>query len=172
MSALKTHCCRPNGADLEASREMLDLILEHLPQRYPEHFSTHSGSDGRVSALTPLGTIEDVGRWREQAPLHLAGNLVQEDLIMIRNEGDQTHRVSSGYVVFSFGRVGERIGMDLQQIHQNVNRFPSDLNKPSPDFRQGSSRQAHLEKNLVDLVRLGPASESLPIERPTSHRPP
>jgi len=127
-SADATH----GGDSLPAQREVLDMVLEHLPRRFPRSFSL----DGRRLRVhvEGAGCEYDVDEWREMRPLELAGLLLQEDLVLMRAEPGGAHRVQAAFVVFSFGRVLERVGMDLEQVHADVNRFPSDLRKPVGRF--------------------------------------
>ena len=59
--------------------EVLELLLEHLPQRFPEHYRR---SDGEIANLV-TGERFDLAAWRA-APLELAGRLVQEDLCLMQ----------------------------------------------------------------------------------------
>ena len=59
-------------------QELLELLLDHLPRRFPEHFRRRRG---RIENRA-MGETFELEAWAE-APLELAGRLVQEDLCLM-----------------------------------------------------------------------------------------
>ena len=122
-------------SSLPAQREVLDMVVEHLPRRYPDSYSFDKATQEiRVNVEHDNGSVTeayDVATWRSRSPLELAGLLAQEDFVLVNS-----HRIEAGFVVFSFGRVAERIGsgMSLDEVHKNVQRFQPDLSKPVDRF--------------------------------------
>jgi hypothetical protein len=104
--------------------EVLALLLEHLPARFPEIYRR----DG--AAIENLATGERfelaLEAWRE-APLELAGRLVQEDLCLLRrSEGG--YRLIAGVVCFpSHWRLADKLGRPLDVIHGPVPGFGEQL---------------------------------------------
>ena len=123
-----------------AQKEVLMLVMHHLATRFPSSFSLLKNREEiKVHVEHENGcvhetyNVETVGSCL--APLELAGMLLQEDLVLVRpGAGGEGHHVDAGFVTFSFGRVHERVGMTLEQIHQNVDRYDVDLTKPVNRF--------------------------------------
>jgi hypothetical protein len=98
-----------------AQGEVLDLLLEHLPRRFPEIFRR----DGRLIEVVPAGLrvdVEDEG----EAPLNRAARLIQEDLVLMR-KGEDGYRLAAGAVCFpSSWAFHEKFGKTLDAIHTPV----------------------------------------------------
>jgi len=146
-------CFVNDGVDsLPAQREVLDLILGHLIQHEPARFDVEDalgGNKGRiVHTLTPGYThtfAEDVF---QEAPLRLAGLLVQEDLCLMRQvslgdlfEGQQVrgtpatdHIFVAGAVCFSFSPT-ERHMLPMSALHHPaVPGYAHNLDNPMNRF--------------------------------------
>lgn len=128
-----------------AQAEVLLLVAQHLAERYPSSFSFESAAGrARVHVEHTNGCVHethDVAAACDRCPLELAGLLLQEDLLLVRSgEVGQGHRVDAGFVAFSFGRVDERVGMSLDEIHRGVDRYEADLAKPVNRFFHGITK--------------------------------
>jgi hypothetical protein len=104
--------------------EVLALVLDHLPTRFPEIYRRGPG------VIENLATGErfdlEIEAWRE-APLELAGRLVQEDLCLMRRSG-AGYRLIAGVVCFpSHWRLADKLGRPLDQIHGPVPGFGDQL---------------------------------------------
>lgn len=117
----------------DAQKEVLDMLLDFLPQRYPSNFSVAGrAADG---AFPPDAVVcVRIGDSRMEFrigdysdfPLKLASLLVQEDLVIMQNG-----RLVAGSVLCSFSRFGEsRFGQDLKELHAKVAQFQNDLERP------------------------------------------
>ena len=119
----------------EAQREVLDLLVEHLPKRFPDRYSADESSILVNSRPVP---IDDV-----TAPLRTASLLVQEDLILMRR-GDLGWRLAAGSLCFpSSWSLSEKFGKPMHEIHQ-----------PVPDFGPGT-RMADLIARMFDRLQPG-----------------
>ena len=98
-----------------AQREVLDLILAHLQNRFPERYRIESTT---VTVL-PDGPTYDLEKWNGPW-LELAARLVQEDLCIMR--GDTSgHRLAAAVVCFpSSWSLKEKFSQPLHEIHGPV----------------------------------------------------
>ncbi|MFZ3033675.1 MAG: DUF3445 domain-containing protein [Parvibaculum sp.] len=105
----------------EAQAEVLALLLEHLPRRFPEQYVVDSDT---VSAAAS-GATYALADWRD-APLALAAQLVQEDLVIMR-QGPEGYRLVAAALCFpSSWSLTEKFGQAMTGIHEAV-----------PDFNEG-----------------------------------
>jgi dimethylamine monooxygenase subunit A len=110
----------PESAAGEA--EVLELLLDHLPQRFPEHFRRTNGE----LANRVTGERFDLAAWGE-APLELAGRLVQEDFCLLQRHGP-AYRLVAGVLCFpSHWRLADKLGRPLEVIHEPVPGFAAGL---------------------------------------------
>jgi hypothetical protein len=102
--------------------EVLELLLDHLPERFPEHYRR---ANGELANLV-TGERFDLAAWRE-APLELAGRLVQEDLCLLQR-GGPAYRLVAGVLCFpSHWRLADKLGRPLEVIHEPVPGFADGL---------------------------------------------
>ena len=89
-------------------RELLALLLDHLPERFPEHYRR---VDGRIENLA-TGERFALAAW-DDAPLELAGRLVQEDLCLMQR-GDAGYRLVAAVLCFpAHWRLADKLGRPL-----------------------------------------------------------
>jgi dimethylamine monooxygenase subunit A len=119
-----------------AQAEVLTLLAEHLPARFPEIYRRH-GSDmeivpgGRRVALDAAGV----------PPLWIAAALVQEDLIIMRR-GETGWRLAAASLSFpSSWSLREKFGRPIDEVHG-----------PVPGFG-GGTRNAELIARMFDHLR-------------------
>jgi hypothetical protein len=109
--------------------ETLEMLAAHLPARFPETYRR----DGDALAVIPLDESWDLGR-TELHPLDLAGRLVQEDLCLLRQEGE-AHVLTALSVCFpSRWRIADKIGRPLRDIHAPVAFYDEKLARPVDRF--------------------------------------
>jgi len=98
--------------------EVLELLLDHLPIRFPEHYAW---DDGEV-AIQATGERFSPRAW-PGAPLELAGRLVQDDLCLMQRS-DAGYRLVAGVLCFpSHWRLADKLGRPLDLIHAPVPGF-------------------------------------------------
>jgi len=122
---------------VEAQREVLALIREHVCATFPERF--RQTCKGIAIAGHPA---LDNARLQSLSPLHAASLLVQEDLILMRRS-DEGWRLVAGSLCFpSSWILREKFGRALQDIHT-----------PVPNFGRGT-RNADLIQRMFDNLKV------------------
>jgi hypothetical protein len=102
--------------------EVLELLLDHLPKIFPGHYRR---TNGELANLV-TGERFALAAWRE-APLELAGRLVQEDLCLLQR-GGPAYRLVAGVLCFpSHWRLADKLGRPLEVIHEPVPGFAAGL---------------------------------------------
>jgi hypothetical protein len=102
----------------DAQREVLSLLVDHLPARFPDTYrragdKMHIGSEGRMVDLAKSG----------EAPLKIAARLVQEDLVLMCR-GEEGWRLAAASLSFpSSWSLAEKFGKPLREIHRPVPQF-------------------------------------------------
>lgn len=119
----------------DAQREVLDLLVAHLTERFPETYKleggrcTIAGTDRSIDVANPGDN-----------PLVAASKLVQEDLILMR-PGENGWRLAAGSLCFpSSWRLTEKFGLPIHDIH-----------RPVPGFGPGT-RMAELIARMFDKL--------------------
>lgn len=109
---------------LPGQQAVLDLLVDHLLTHFPWLYQQQD------QTLINLPTGQ---RWRisdfAQAPLDLAGRLVQEDLLLMQ-PGPEGYRLTAGSLCFpSHWRLQDKLGSPLAQIHQPVPGYAQQLER-------------------------------------------
>lgn len=98
-----------------AQQEVLDLLLDHLPVRFPDIYRHH----GRFIEVVPAGLKVDV-QDEGDAPFVRAAQLIQEDLVLMR-KGERGYRFAAGSVCFpSSWALKDKFGKTLDGLHTPV----------------------------------------------------
>jgi hypothetical protein len=98
-----------------AQQEVLDLLLAHLPQRFPDIYRR----DERWMEVVPSGVQVDVED-ESEAPFVRATRLIQEDLVLMR-KGEGGYRFAAGSVSFpSSWALKDKFGKTLEGLHTPV----------------------------------------------------
>jgi hypothetical protein len=119
-----------------AQREVLALLAEHLPARFPD---TYRRRGDRIE-IDGMDAVE-VGASTSD-PLRAAALLVAEDLILMRRS-DAGWRLAAGSLCFpSHWVLKEKFGSPMQQIHQ-----------PVPGFGPGT-RMAEIINRMFDSLKV------------------
>ena len=99
-----------------AQQELLDLLLDYLPVRYPDLYR-------REDNLVTVGAGRTVDLAQDLSPLRIASLLVAEDLILMRR-GDDGWLLAAGSLCFpSSWTLTEKFGKPLHEIHRPVPGF-------------------------------------------------
>lgn len=118
-----------------AQKEVLDLLVAHLVERFPETYRL----DGGRCYIAGTGRVVDVHNPGDN-PLVAASKLVQEDLILMR-QGETGWRLAAGSLCFpSSWKLTEKFGLPIHDIHG-----------PVPGFGPGT-RMAELIARMFDKL--------------------
>ena len=125
----------PEG--LAGAHELLDLLRDYLPARYPSLFrKTDSGIENLLTG-EEFNTTE---RRLKKDAMQIAGSLVQEDVcILVERPDGQYHLAGGAVCTRGVWCLEERLGMPLSQIHISYGKVPHFKEK--------------LEKGVMSLFR-------------------
>ncbi|WP_051661144.1 DUF3445 domain-containing protein [Bosea sp. 117] len=105
-----------------AQREALKLVVDHVTLRWPELYRL----DGRRLTVVPLGRVFDLDDEAE-APLVVAGQLISDDLLMLRRS-EEGYRLVAAVLCFpSAWSLAEKFGQSLDGLHAAVPGYPDKL---------------------------------------------
>jgi len=121
---------------IAAQREVLDLLVAHLPARYPDLYSR----SGDAMIIAGVGTVE-TGQ-AAQSPLQAAALLVAEDLILMRASPEGWRLVAGSLCFPSHWSLTEKFGRPLHDIHA-----------PVPGFGPGT-RMAEIINRMFDSLKV------------------
>ena len=117
----------------DAQAEVLELLLEHLVDRYPEIYRRDGNAIDVAGRTVALDAAEP--------PLRVAARLVQEDLVIMR-KGEAGWRLAAGSLSFpSSWRLREKFGRPMHEVHA-----------PVPGFGDGT-RNAELIARMFDHLQ-------------------
>ena len=117
-----------------ACKELMEMVLSFMCQRYPHHFSLHpnpASSSSKSSDDAPTIFRNDIldseTDLKATPPLIVLLRNVPEDFaIMLRNPQDGGYYMRAGVICSALGwNVASKIGKRLHQIHE-----------PVPDYKQ------------------------------------
>lgn len=116
-----------------AQREVLALLADHLPVRFPQIYR-HDGDAVRIAPDTVVALGDD-------PPLLTAARLVQDDLVLMRR-GESGWRLAAASLSFpSSWSLAEKFGRPIHEVHA-----------PVPGFG-GGTRNAELIARMFDNLR-------------------
>lgn len=152
----------------DAQREVLDMLVSHLPAKFP---TTHRSSGEAVSVVgaphdEALATLAE-------APLVAASLLVQEDLILMRRD-ESGWRLIAGSLCFpSSWKLTEKFGRALQDIHAPVPGFgpgtrPAELINRMFDGLQGQAVERYNWSIQSGDALYHPLSDRQRVDRATN----
>ena len=112
-----------------AGAEVLDLLAEHLPKRFPTQYPRMN----TTIAVAATGELVGIGTPGVH-PLETASRLVPEDLCLMRRAGDG-YVLAAACVCFpSRWRLADKIGRSLAAIHAPVPGYAGSLGAPVERF--------------------------------------
>ncbi|MFK8250164.1 heme-dependent oxidative N-demethylase family protein [Ancylobacter terrae] len=98
-----------------AQREVLDLVVAHVTERFPQIYRR----EGQRLRILPAEVSVDLDEAGE-APFAIAGRLVQEDLLLMRKEAGAYHLVAGVLCFPSAWSLAEKFGQSLDGLHAVV----------------------------------------------------
>jgi hypothetical protein len=107
-------------------RELLALLLEHLPQRFPELW--------RRDGAALINRTSDERFDAEEEPLAAIGRMVQEDFCLMQASAAGYRLVAAVLCFPAHWRLSEKLGRPLDAIHEPVPGFAERLAGPVDRF--------------------------------------
>ncbi|MCJ8144957.1 DUF3445 domain-containing protein [Ancylobacter sp. A5.8] len=113
---------REEAGTRTAQREVLDLVVAHVLERFPDLYRL----DGRRLSVLPAGLTVDLDD-PDEAPLVLAGRIVSDDLLILR-KSEAGYRLVAAVLCFpSAWSLTEKFGATLDGLHANVPGYPGKM---------------------------------------------
>ncbi|MBS7545464.1 heme-dependent oxidative N-demethylase family protein [Ancylobacter oerskovii] len=105
-----------------AQREVLELLVAHLTERFPQDYRL----DGRRLTVVPAGVTVDLDDDSEP-PFALAGRILSDDLLLL-TPGPQGYRLVAAVLCFpSAWSLAEKFGQSLDGLHAAVPGYPDKM---------------------------------------------
>ena len=120
-----------------AQAEVLEMLIEHLPRRFPEIYQQH-GTEMEIVPLRRAVPLAPAGL----APLQVAASLVQEDLVLLRRSENGWRLVAAALDFPSSWSLKEKFGRPMHEVHG-----------PVPGFGAGTRNAAMIER-MFDHLRV------------------
>lgn len=108
---------------LEAAKELLEMLADHLPATYPEIYQRV----GSVITNKANGEVWDIAN-PSIHPMEIAGRLVQEDLVLIKPTENGQYVMAGGMLAFPSGwSLRTFMGRNIDEVHANVTGYGDKL---------------------------------------------
>lgn len=134
LAARRDDVFRAGAGTADAQAETLELLLDHLPARYPEIYR-RAGDRMNIAGSPPVPLADPA-----TPPLETAARLVQEDLVVMM-PSPQGWILAAGCVCFpSSWSLPEKIGRPLHRVHG-----------PVPGFGTGTRNAAMIDRIFYNL---------------------
>ncbi|KAF3179172.1 hypothetical protein TWF225_007699 [Orbilia oligospora] len=126
--------CKTAPEALDAAIELLELLCDYLPKRYPSMFTkTSVGVDNIITNesfnITQRPLLEE--------PMRTIGRLIQDDIaIMVEGSDGQSYLKSGSIILPGFWKLEEKFNMNLSEIHTSgdVPQFREKLERGMVNF--------------------------------------
>jgi hypothetical protein len=118
----------------EAQQEVLDLLLDYLPRRFPNHYK-RAGHEMWVGDHFVFAHDNS-----KLSPLARAGQLIQEDLVLMRKSDAGWRLVAASLCFPSAWNLQEKFGKPMHSVHEQV-----------PGFGQGTRNAGLIERMFDNL---------------------
>jgi dimethylamine monooxygenase subunit A len=142
----RLHALHPDRVFVEengtrsSQQEVLDALAAHLLSMHPDAY----GSMDDSIEIFPAGRVTQLNQ-KEKAPLLIAAQLVQEDLVIMR-KGESGWRLSAASLSFpSSWSLREKFGKPMHEIHA-----------PVPGFSAGTRNAGLIERMFDNLQPANP----------------
>jgi hypothetical protein len=139
---------------MSAAKELLEELVDYLPQRYPSLFQEMKVGKGKGMKNLETGEVFDVeGCARDgkrEDPMEMCARMIQDDLaIMVEKEDGQYYLLAGAILLAGFWRLEDKFGMPLSTIHTSgdVPGFKDKLEKPMSNFFRRIQPQSPVLRN-------------------------
>ncbi|KAF3917374.1 hypothetical protein ABW21_db0203212 [Orbilia brochopaga] len=127
-------CCKTAPEAMDAAIELLELLRDYLPKRYPSMFvATPVGIDNIVTGEQ----FNIIQRPLAEEPMRTVARLVQDDIAIMMEGSDGQYYLKSGCILLpGFWKLEEKFNMSLSDIHTsgNVPQYREKLEKGMTNF--------------------------------------
>ncbi|KAF2787079.1 glycosyltransferase family 22 protein [Melanomma pulvis-pyrius CBS 109.77] len=127
-------CSRTAPEAFDGACELLEELVDYLPQRYPSLYrKTDVGMDNVVTGES----FNIVERPLKEDPMQMAARFVQDDLaIMFEKPDGQYYLLAGAILLAGFWRLEDKLGMSMSEIHTSgdVPQFKEKLEKGMTNF--------------------------------------
>jgi dimethylamine monooxygenase subunit A len=118
-----------------AQAEILELVANHVCDRFPETYSRH----GNIIRIKPASRSVDLSA-TDVPKVHVAARLVQEDLVLMLKDERGWHLAAASVCFPSAWTLREKFGKPMHEIH-----------RPVPGFSQGTRNAGLIERMFDNL---------------------
>lgn len=119
-------------------REVLDLLLDYLPERFPQYYQRRGDLSGAEARSDRIENLLMQQCWNmsdfEAKPLDLAARLVQEDLCLMQPSPEGYILIAASVCFPSNWRLEDKLGQPLNQIHEPVPQYREKLKTPVNNY--------------------------------------
>ncbi|KAF2457653.1 Alg9-like mannosyltransferase family-domain-containing protein [Lineolata rhizophorae] len=130
-----SRCCRTAPEAFDAACELVEELVDYLPQRYPSLF--RRTGEGKMENLYSGERFDVTERPLKEDPMQMAARMVQDDLaIMLEKPDGQYYLLAGAILLAGFWRLEDKFGMVLSEIHTSgeVPQFKEKLEKGMMNF--------------------------------------
>ncbi|KAG9190157.1 alpha-1,2-mannosyltransferase [Alternaria panax] len=147
-------CIKTAPEAMSAARELLEELVDYLPQRYPTLFQEVEVGRGRSMKNLATGDVFDAEGCERNGvsedPMEMCARMIQDDLaIMVEKEDGQHYLLAGAILLAGFWRLEDKFGMPLSAIHTSgdVPGFKDKLEKPMTNFFRRIQPQSPVLRN-------------------------
>ncbi|KAK6537695.1 hypothetical protein TWF694_011866 [Orbilia ellipsospora] len=127
-------CCKTAPEALDAAIELLEMLCDYLPKRYPSMFvATKVGINNVVTGEE----FDIIHRPLSEEPMRTIARLLQDDVAIMMEGDDGQYYLKSGSILLpGFWKLEDKFNMSLSDIHTsgNVPQFKEKLEKGMTNF--------------------------------------
>jgi hypothetical protein len=115
-------CVKTAPEAMGAARELLEELVDYLPQRYPTLFQKMEIGQGKGMRNLATGEVFDGAmcerNGEKEDPMEMCARMIQDDLaIMVEKEDGQYYLLAGAILLAGFWRLEDKFGMPLSTIH-------------------------------------------------------
>ncbi|KAK6336617.1 hypothetical protein TWF718_009416 [Orbilia javanica] len=126
--------CKTAPEALDAAIELLEMLCDYLPKRYPSMFQKTSVGISNIFTNEEFNIVQ---RPLAEEPMITIGRLIQDDIaIMVEGSDGQSYLKSGSIILPGFWKLEDKFNMSLSEIHTSgdVPQFREKLEKGMVNF--------------------------------------
>jgi hypothetical protein len=115
-------CVKTAPEAMGAARELVEELVDYLPQRYPTLFQKMEVGQGKGMRNLATGEVFDgatcARNGEREDPMEMCARMIQDDLaIMVEKDDGQYYLLAGAILLAGFWRLEDKFGMPLSTIH-------------------------------------------------------